>query len=406
MNKAMAIGMSMAMSIWFTMGVSSAQSPENADEDGCWRPNLICLVIKSEWKKSEFRSSGTNKCGGRIYARFCNEAPGLSLIGDCGASAIPAGHTKKWSTPEGLKPTGLTHWTWIGSNILSKDWVCAFKVIGWNDPPDYNRRVGEYEYKLFKEDAISQKPLALDRKKKILIQRGLISLKFDPGPTDGLFGPKTREAIHAWQKAKGYGEAGLTGRLTREQADALALVGERARRKKAEVKRKASETRIRAEEENKRKVKEARIRAEARRKAREKAKQTQGVTSQINRKCGKATAPIYAPKLNAKHCLHTWEESGKRHFRVTCDPQQTGKLPNIAIPFCYLDPGPERAHLKCGCRFARDFKSFVYYTGWRVVGVYGDMANIPLPDKGGLAWEACFEIKDGNRRLYPCTGWD
>ena len=70
-------------------------------------------------------------------------------------------------------------------------------------------------------------PFALDRKKKVLVQRGLASLKFDPGPADGAFGPKTREAIRSWQKAKGYGATGL---LTREQADALAAAGKSGRR--------------------------------------------------------------------------------------------------------------------------------------------------------------------------------
>ena len=69
-------------------------------------------------------------------------------------------------------------------------------------------------------------PFALDRKKKVLVQRGLASLKFDPGPADGDFGPKTREAIRGWQKAKGYEE---TGRLTKEQADALAAAGKSRR---------------------------------------------------------------------------------------------------------------------------------------------------------------------------------
>ena len=69
-------------------------------------------------------------------------------------------------------------------------------------------------------------PFALDRKKKVLVQRGLASLKFDPGPADGAFGPKTREAIRSWQKAKGYGATGL---LTREQADALAAAGKSGR---------------------------------------------------------------------------------------------------------------------------------------------------------------------------------
>lgn len=123
------------------------------------------------------------------------------------------------------------------------------------------------EYRFLKETAtqpkpsVVDKPLALDRKKKALIQRGLASLKFDPGPTDGFFGPKTRAAILAWQKAKGYGEASQTGRLTKEQADALALVGEEAQRKRTETKRKAREKAERA-----RVARQARARAEKERK--------------------------------------------------------------------------------------------------------------------------------------------
>ena len=78
---------------------------------------------------------------------------------------------------------------------------------------------------LLKSPVVDNEP-ALDREKKVLVQRGLGSLKFDPGPADGAFGPKTREAIRGWQKAKGYEE---TGRLTQEQADALAAAGKSGR---------------------------------------------------------------------------------------------------------------------------------------------------------------------------------
>ena len=78
---------------------------------------------------------------------------------------------------------------------------------------------------LLKSPVVDKEP-ALDREKKVLVQRGLGSLKFDPGPADGAFGPKTREAIRGWQKAKGYEE---TGRLTQEQADALAAAGKSGR---------------------------------------------------------------------------------------------------------------------------------------------------------------------------------
>ena len=67
-----------------------------------------------------------------------------------------------------------------------------------------------------------QKEVVLDRKKKLLVQRALASLEFDPGPADGFFGPKTERAIRSWQKAKGLEE---TGKLSKEQADALIAVG-------------------------------------------------------------------------------------------------------------------------------------------------------------------------------------
>ena len=92
------------------------------------------------------------------------------------------------------------------------------------------KKAGEKPKKKMKEKVAkvvnpipSKKEADLDRKKKVFVQRGLASLKFDPGPVDGAFGPKTREAIRYWQKAKGYEE---TGRLTKEQADALVAVGE------------------------------------------------------------------------------------------------------------------------------------------------------------------------------------
>ena len=58
------------------------------------------------------------------------------------------------------------------------------------------------------------------------VQMGLQALGFDPGPADGLFGPKTTAAIAAWKEAKGYEPTGL---LTREQAEALMAVAAASR---------------------------------------------------------------------------------------------------------------------------------------------------------------------------------
>ena len=60
--------------------------------------------------------------------------------------------------------------------------------------------------------------LALDPLTRRLIQQGLANAGFDPGMSDGLFGPQTRAAIRDWQAARG---AAATGYLDAVQADLL-----------------------------------------------------------------------------------------------------------------------------------------------------------------------------------------
>ena len=74
--------------------------------------------------------------------------------------------------------------------------------------------------------ACLEQQLGLDRAARRLVQQGLAAVGYEPGPADGLFGggtTRTRQAIRAWQAAKGM-EA--TGYLTREQADALIALGQ------------------------------------------------------------------------------------------------------------------------------------------------------------------------------------
>jgi len=54
------------------------------------------------------------------------------------------------------------------------------------------------------------------------IQAGLSAAGFEPGPADGVFGAGTRDAIRAWQTARG---APATGYLSREEADDLFELG-------------------------------------------------------------------------------------------------------------------------------------------------------------------------------------
>ena len=84
--------------------------------------------------------------------------------------------------------------------------------------------------------------LKLSGEARRLIQMGLTVAGHDPGLVDGVFGGRTRDALRAWQRAKGLE---VTGHLTREQSEGLAELGrEEATRKaeaKAEFKRKAAD---------------------------------------------------------------------------------------------------------------------------------------------------------------------
>ena len=60
--------------------------------------------------------------------------------------------------------------------------------------------------------------ISLDSSERRRIQEALAGAGFDPGPADGQFGPRTRQAIEAWQQANGHTP---TGELTSGQVDAL-----------------------------------------------------------------------------------------------------------------------------------------------------------------------------------------
>jgi len=76
------------------------------------------------------------------------------------------------------------------------------------------------------DDPVAQaQEVEMPREVRVLVQRGLAFLGFDPGPADGLFGPKTRAAIWDWQAAK---ELDATGYLTIREAESLAAIGSEA----------------------------------------------------------------------------------------------------------------------------------------------------------------------------------
>ena len=73
------------------------------------------------------------------------------------------------------------------------------------------------------DPAAVEASLGMDRPTRRLIQRGLRNEGVDPGPADGLFGPRTRGAIRDWQRRRGAAPTGyLNGAETaRLQAAAV-----------------------------------------------------------------------------------------------------------------------------------------------------------------------------------------
>ena len=68
------------------------------------------------------------------------------------------------------------------------------------------------------DPAAVEAALSLDRPTRRLIQQGLSNVGFDAGAPDGLFGPRTRAAIRAWQAAR---DEPQTGYLDGDQAAVL-----------------------------------------------------------------------------------------------------------------------------------------------------------------------------------------
>ena len=105
-------------------------------------------------------------------------------------------------------------------------------------PVDFGRRQPTQSKRLrpaADEGGAAEAALGLDRAGRQGIQQGLAAAGFDPGGADGVFGPGTRAALRAWQRARG---ASATGYLTRESA--AELRAERAEARAAALERAAA----------------------------------------------------------------------------------------------------------------------------------------------------------------------
>jgi len=105
-----------------------------------------------------------------------------------------------------------------------------------------DRQKAEAELKLRAEAEAAEKTLRLDQPARERLQLALTSLGFDTRGSDGIFGPRSREMISAWQKAR---NQPMTGFLNTAQQQALLKEAAPALAKLDEAKKSEEEAKTR-----------------------------------------------------------------------------------------------------------------------------------------------------------------
>ena len=98
----------------------------------------------------------------------------------------------------------------VGGAVAVLLGAVAFAVLGRGGDP-----AADWEY--------AEAALGLGVEDRVLVQRGLVDLGYDPGEGDGLLGTGTRAALREWQSAR---DLEPTGYLTASTAEVLRTVGE------------------------------------------------------------------------------------------------------------------------------------------------------------------------------------
>ena len=108
----------------------------------------------------------------------------------------------------------VSRWVVVVAVVLA----CGFTV----GAPPHGPAFGAAALMAAQDAAAVEAALGLDRPTRRLIQQGLGNEGFDPGTPDGLFGPRTRDAIRRWQAARGLP---ATGHVDSEQVELLRAAG-------------------------------------------------------------------------------------------------------------------------------------------------------------------------------------
>lgn len=124
--------------ILLAIPVGSYAQSSSPDEDGCFATADNCVTGRTEWgtgmNSDRYYLRLTNNCSARVYVRACMRMANGSPR--CGAFGINPGETHNFNWNNAHESGDVT-WTWIGSVRGSSDWVCAGKVPGWSENPDF-----------------------------------------------------------------------------------------------------------------------------------------------------------------------------------------------------------------------------------------------------------------------------
>ena len=139
------------------------------------------------------RAAALDECGpGCSVALTFNRCGAYAADQDADSTAV--GWAQSYDSADGARQAALAECRSRGAGS-----GCIVRAWGCNGP-------------------VAEEGLNLDRSARREIQQGLQAGGFDPGGADGLFGPRTRAAIHGWQSARG---ARTTGYLDAAQVEAL-----------------------------------------------------------------------------------------------------------------------------------------------------------------------------------------
>ena len=157
---------------------------------------------------------------------------GPAARSDAGAQAVPTGR-RTAGQPDAhtrYRPQGSSGPAWRSdprsrvargggfASFLLLTLVVSAAVLIPSTVPEFGMTV----VTAAQDAAAVEAALGLDRPRRRLIQERLRNKGFDPGAPDGMFGPRTRDAIRRWQEAQ---DAPATGYLDGEQAELLSASG-------------------------------------------------------------------------------------------------------------------------------------------------------------------------------------